>query len=651
MASEIEKARARIAKEKVAKWATTISPAPVASPTKGTTVSNFSPSEQSKAAWDKLWLEWQKALVAKKPTFDPTKYGLSYATQADNTIKSDTITPTVEPKVEKYAAGGKWYDINMGTDGKASFTSQDGTGKIKTFNSLDEAKKAIDEGNKVTPVKPVADMVAPVVAPVESTYDPKNFDDTQKRQDEMTTNLNDIYTQKPDIFNGREAFDSFFHYWDERSTIQNKILDDFYAAKQKERDIYALPSNTIAKGIMDNTYTEWDLTFMKMNDPDKYAEVQSEMKKEQNKIQNQETLMSMAKSMWLGGDENKNNIVDSLETPPTQPVTAMTPEEIETNEKYNALATEIDDLDMSINKTEKEISDKYKWTITKWQLASLTRDATNALIDEKNDKILEAKLVQWQIANFDKAREIANTKYNMDIQAFQQKMTLFNSAFNIFNTNREYNLKEQAQDIKQTDPNIWKTVDIGTAKKPNVLMWNPKTQRYDISMNGWAGWVYYEWGGSWGGSMNSKWQTIISDNLMKINAAAKLLKSNPALFRLQLATNSWDVGKYMQQIKKNLTLDNFRTQRSSWASFGQMTNAEWAMLEQAVTSIWPTMSDAALMTEMQRIAWLLGGAISVPATAKVTDTPAAKATVKATLAKQTAPKIVLWDKSKSRLQK
>jgi len=100
----------------------------------------------------------------------------------------------------------------MGTDGKASFTSQDGTGKIKTFNSLDEAKKAIDEGNKVTPVKPVADMVAPVVAPVESTYDPKNFDDTQKRQDEMTTNLNDIYTQKPDIFNGREAFDSFFHY-------------------------------------------------------------------------------------------------------------------------------------------------------------------------------------------------------------------------------------------------------------------------------------------------------------------------------------------------------------------------------------------------------------------------------------------------------
>lgn len=608
----------------------------------------YTATADQKAAWDKLWLAGQQALIKNKPNFKPEKYWLGYATATPwtDTGTTPSNTPPAQAKVEKYAAGWKGYDINVDASGKASFVSKDGSGKIKQYNSLAEAKAAIDKWNtKVTGTIPTGTTPAGVdttgtppadtiETPPASTYDAANFDNSQKRQDEMTTNLSDLYVKKPEVFNGREAFDSFFHYGSERSAVQNKILDDFYASKQKEREIYALPSNTIAKWILDNTYNDGQLAFMKENDPDKYAEVQTEMKKEQNKIQNQATLIAMAKSMWLGWDDNKNGIVDSLETPPAQPKLDMTPEEIAANEKYTKLSTEIDELDTAINKTEQELSDKYKGTITKWQMASLVRDNTNALIDQKNDKILEAKLVQGQIANFDKAREIANTKYNMDIQAFQQKMTLMNSAFNIFNTNREFDLKQEAADVKAQDPNIGKTVDIGTSKVPNVLMWNPKTQRYDISLNGWAGWVAYA---NWAGWFSSKVVTgDAADLITRLKNLYKSLEAAPYATRAKMLSGLGNVWADMQYIKNNLMFKEFTQAKKEWVTFGAATEGEWRALKMAASSLNWSADNQYLGNEINRLIWTLWGKPmalwAAPAAA-----PAATKTTKPTPPKATTP--------------
>ncbi len=621
-------------------------------PTNTPPAATYTATPEQKAAWDKLGLAGQQALIKNKPTFDPSKYWLSLAT---NTPWTDTgtppsNTPPAQAKVEKYAVWGKGYDINVDTSGKASFVSKDGSGQIKHYNSLDEAKAAIDKWNtEVTGTTPTGtnNWTPPAwtdttgtpptdttVTPPASTYDPKNFDNSQARQDEITTNLADLYAKKPEVFNGRDAFDAFFHYWAERSAVQNKILDDFYASKQKEREIYALPSATIAKWILDNTYNDGQLAFMKENDPDKYAEVQAEMKKEQNKIQNQATLMSMAKSMWLGWDDNNNGIVDSLEVPPTQPKLDMTPEETAANDKYNTLSTEIDGLDTAISKTEQELNDKYKGTITKWQMASLVRDNTNALIDQKNDKILEAKLVQWQIANFDKAREIETTKYNMDIQAFQQKMTLMNSAYNMFNTNREFDLKQEAADVKAQDPNIGKTVDIGTSKKPNVLMWNPKTQRYDISLNGWAGWVAYANGSGW---VSSKVVTgDAADLITRLKNLYWSLETAPYATRVKMLSGLGNVWADMQYIKNNLMFKEFTQAKKEWVTFGAATEGEWRALKMAASSLNWSADNQYLGTEINRLIWTLWGKPmdlwAAPAAA-----PAATKTTKPTPPKATTP--------------
>lgn len=456
MASVMDTARARIAAENVKKWVTTTSTNPATLQAQkvaqnvGTTVAPFVPSEQSKAAWDKLWVEGQKALVAKTPTFDPTKYGLTLATAPtgngiENNVGTQQGTPQapVEPTVQKYAIGGKGYDINVGADGKASFTSQDGTGQIKHFDSVDAAKAAIDAGNKVTPVNKWKENVGANWTNgtdntnggwvdnswidntwATSTYDPQNYNDSQNRLDQITSNLNNIYASKPELFADRDTFNAFFKYWD-RSSAQNAILDNFYANKQKEITLNTMTPDAIAKGILNNTYTQNDLTSIHINNPDKYNEVQTAIKNEQIRIQNKNTLMTMAEQAGLWWDKNNNGIVDALETKDWTSIADLSPEQIAANEKYNTIANQISTLDTEINKTEKEISDKYKGTITKWQLASLTRDATNALIDQKNNLVLEWNLVSGQIANMDKQQALRIQKYNTDVSTFNTLQSLF----------------------------------------------------------------------------------------------------------------------------------------------------------------------------------------------------------------------------------
>lgn len=183
-------------------------------------------------------------------------------------------------------------------------------------------------------------------------------------------------------------------------------------------------------------------------------------------------------------------------------------------------------------------------------------------------------------------------------------------------------------------------------------MWNPKTQRYDISLNGWAGWIAY---GDW------KWwagKVVTADSMdliYKMRELYKWLVSNPAWTRAQMMIGKGDMWVYYKYIQKNLMYKKYQDARASGVTFGSTTEGEWKALQAAASSIDWSSSNATLWREINRLIvdhlkWdpldLSGWVTPAPAaTTKTTKT------TKPTTPAPTKPKIILWDKTKSRLQK
>lgn len=445
------------------------------------------------SAWSKLNLQQQQDFVKSHDGFDPSKYWLQYASAAPKAL--DYNLPWETPSTPQVPA------VNPTPSPTTTAT---------------------------TPPQAAQPAWAALAVWTEPTTGTPNYqDDSEARLLETQNNLQAYYNQNPDLFTDRPTFDSTFHYG-ERSNLQKQTLDNFYNKRQYETQFGNLTSDDIAKKLVNAEITDTDLNWMKSYDAARYNEVMQKRAEQQTQIDNQNTLATMATQAgfkWFEDqmglkDVNNNGIFDSFEV-------NQSPELKAAQEKSIQLNTQIEDIDKETETIQKDIESHYG-SLSKGQLAALVRDRTVDLTMKRNAAVRELTAVNGTAKNLLEAQQQQQQGIKDSLAAFSQMYWVFNNQQQAkleqdkfdYTKEKDTEAAKLAAEKAAEDKNVWKTVDIGTAKHPQVMMWNTKTQAYDIPLNG-SG-----WGSSGGGS--SSWYTTF-----------KTTDSNDALIKTILASGTF----------------------------------------------------------------------------------------------------------------
>ena len=174
-------------------------------------------------------------------------------------------------------------------------------------------------------------------------------DNSPERTAEIIRNLDDLSKSNPWLFSDYDTFYNAFIAGKGRSPEQEKVLNDYFNKMKQYNKYDNLSSDELWYLLAHWEPAEDYLSYLKYNDPQRYAEIQESRKKNENQIMNENYLYDMAESagfdMWDNNfwkwnketfgleDKNKDWLWDTIYHAPTQ-------EELDLNNEDNEYEAE-----------------------------------------------------------------------------------------------------------------------------------------------------------------------------------------------------------------------------------------------------------------------------------------------------------------------
>ena len=499
-----------------------------------------------------------------------------------------------QSKVQTITAdNGKVYNVTVNPDWTSSFTSQSPEGGTVTKNTFDEAKKTILDNNKAV-VPTASTQTQTKVEPIVDRYQ----DNDPIRLAAIQTNLDAAAGATPELFYDRAAFNKAFEY-DKRSDLQKSVLDNYFNQKQdvSVADYRAGKDNkSIVSSYLDGTLKDIDLTDLYKQDPTRYALVKEQIRKQKTINEANEEVSWVVewimKQFGLTPDETTNEKTLLEQYDESMKSTEMTTK-LDEMEEYGKKANE---TKAKIDAMEDSVRSLYEWTDVTWDvLDAIVADRKKALTRDYDSYVNSydsAKLHYEALKdNAERRYQVARDQEALKRQAITDKLSALGFA---------YGIAKDTLWTDTTDKNIWKTIDTGTSKKPNILMWNTKTQQYDIPV-----WGASVWGGtSWGGKIVS-WDS--TDLTRRLNNIMNWFISDPVWTRLSMTSWIWNISADYEYIMNNLMYKSYKEAKASWVTFGATSEKEWDALKKKSSAINWKAGDQYNIAEASRLITSLWG--------------------------------------------
>lgn len=395
------------------------------------------------------------------------------------------------------ADNGKVYNVTVNPDWTSSFTSQSGTGETRNFGTFDEAKKTIlDNNKKVAPTQSIQQQAEPVVD--------RYQDNDPIRLTEIKTNLDAAAWATPELFYDRAAFNKAFEY-DKRSDLQKSVLDNYFNQKQdvSVADYRAGKDNkSIVSSYLDGTLKDIDLTDLYKQDPTRYALVKEQIRKQKTINDANSEVSGTVEGIMKQFGITPQETIDLESEISKYDESTKAPEMLKLTQEMKDMTDKANEVNLQIENMEDTLKKELEWTgVTQDVFDSILADRTKALKNTYDSYVNKYDSASNMLAQI---KDSADKRQTYIDKIKTQKQNEISSK--LASLGFAYGIAKDTLWTDTTDKNIWKTIDTGTSKKPNVLMWNTKTQQYDIPV----------WGASiWGGaSLGSTWE----DGITKENA-------------------------------------------------------------------------------------------------------------------------------------
>lgn len=579
----------------------------------------------------------------------------------NNAQVTNNSVPPVKPTTIK-TENGKSYDITVDpTTGKASFTSQATWGGTVVKNSLKEATDYINANNKKI-IQPVVPAKNTKVIPTKTVTTPNanspevkqaaqeaadlaaKKDDSPARLTEVSTNLSNLTNTNPELFKDRGALDAYVDYKD-RSLKQKEVIDNFWNEKGKQTMFNQMPSDNLGEAISNGTYAQADLDYMKATNSQKYAEVMEAKAAADIKLANNIAIQSYSSLLWDGDKNGTPDFIDKLNAKTDEAQKTLedyvaaksTPEMQQAVTEMNGLTNEITDLQDQQMRIQKDIEKQYG-SLPKSLVSAMVADQTN---DIQSQIVTKTNLYNSKLWTYNSRLSNLKDAFEANTARISAEKDKVNTALTSLQTIMNIGATVAATQAKAIDPNIGKTTDVYNSKwkKIGTMQWNTKTQAYDIPVAGtamWGSWGWGGWGGWSGGSTSYTSAAAIEAGTTLDNLANTTLNERRGAMLWKF---SWIISTKMTKlqadykwIQKNLMFKDFITYKKEWATFGAMSEQEWASIQAAASKLDWGMSDADRKHEIDIIRWKLKaaaakwGASATPLTGNQSTVPASTPT-------------------------
>lgn len=344
-----------------------------------------------------------------------------------------------------------------------------------------------------TPIAPVAPVQAPVqkqgpVAPKKDMNKTNTMellpvseyqDNSTERQNSIVSNLNQYRQSAPQFMGNINTFKDTFAY-EKRSPEQQKLLDSWYTGYQRGVELSNISNSNLLDMYSTGQVSNNDLENLKLNNPNKYAEVMTDITKRQTldkyssqlNWEKQETI-NKATPLAAPLDDN-TSFFDEYKK-------AINSDEVKTlNTEMWDKQAKMDALDLEMNSIEDEIRKQYEWTwATESKIGRIVADAQKIVQKQKNALGIDYN----------------NTlnKYNSLVNTAKQNYEL-----NLAETNYQNQQKKQKMDelgfYYQYDPK-W-IAEQATAKynaeNPDMDSTDPTKQKQALNQT--LDWYYKDYG-------------------------------------------------------------------------------------------------------------------------------------------------------------
>lgn len=485
-----------------------------------------------------------------------------------------------------------------------------------------------------------------------STIIDPNKDDSEQRQAQILANLKNFEATTPEIFNDKAKYDQVVGRAN-KSPLQQQIVDNYFnSVKATKEKVAAVDKAKVELASMSDTVlgylkpTAEQLSVIN-NDPALLARYTAATQ--------QRSILDEIQKGFQPAEVPAIDGYDGIGWNISQEIVQMQATLAQQAEEYNAIQRKIDTVDED-TRAEYEgtgASDAYIQAKINKKKAELTKEAAN--------KKWIFDITSSKIAALGTQAETIKAEQTAKQQEFINKINAFNTIMWIRNTQQETSIKQQLANQKEVwaneDPNVWKTAPVYNSKWKVIwqVMWNTKTQSYDIPVwwtMAWAvsiwSWSYGGWSGWW---IKAEQATQRSQVLSSISNIVDWIRNDP-LWRVKLASWYGDLSSDLAYLKNNLTLDKFIETKKQWATYGALSDSEWQIISTSASRLWnaPTLSEQKLINELNVISSRFWGWSFSLSWEKKENTNTKWWTQTQTTSPTSTYKYTVWDASKSRLK-
>ncbi len=259
-------------------------------------------------------------------------------------------------------------------------------------------------------------------------------DESQRRLQEIASNVKNFYTTNPEVFSNYDTFKNFFSYND-RVGSQKQVLDSFRQVKTKWDWLATKWINDLLW-----LYTNWwlsssDLDWIKSQNPSKYNELMWLINKKTELAKYDEALNETKsenpfQSIINNYTANMLSMAGSSSNMFAEYKAAMNSTEMKDMRNWLAeLEWEMRQLDEQMNNIRRNVEERYKWT---WA----SRSKINAVIQDELWKLQEARSALW-------------IEYQTLASKYNNQMSTIKDRFEMQIKEQEYNNSQRNQQMSE----------------------------------------------------------------------------------------------------------------------------------------------------------------------------------------------------------
>ena len=264
-------------------------------------------------------------------------------------------------------------------------------------------------------------------------------DNSQARMDEILKHLNEYRVTNPSLFSNYDDFYNFFIEGKGRSPEQIKVLNDYFKNTKAYNSYDNMSSSDIGYLMVHwgNSTVDDYVNLLKSTDPQRYAEIQTARKDEEDKIKSNSTLdtisdmmwewdnetlwknkvLNWMKENWMFVDKDWNLVDDRLENYASE-------EEKGYQKEIADLYADILDIDNTVKHTYEDLRDRYPWA-SKSTLMAMANDRNSDLLREREDKMVTITKLQGYVGYMQENRKEMNDAGKLTIANLQKQYWMY----------------------------------------------------------------------------------------------------------------------------------------------------------------------------------------------------------------------------------